>query len=750
MKRIYTLVYVALLLATTQNLLGQNQKDNDKTLVFKESLEELMRLPVAKSLFDVKITTASLNEELSGQALAMTRVITAEQIRVRGYQSLKDVLQDLPDFKVDELIDEQTYNAITTRGIVGQEKFIILLDGVRISSPTNETMPIVENYPVNFAKQIEVVYGSASAIYGADALSGVINIITKKPNKDFTLEFAPSVGSYGLYSGDLFVHKKMGKASLTIAGKYFQEQQPDMSQIYPDEPGFDMTGHQTGVFNTIFGPQTALTPVNPDFSSPRQAYAIYGSLAIEDFQLNLFTNYARHSTSINATTSNAVYNDDVFYGQSILMSSLNYSKKLRNVSFSSSIMGSIYELDPRSNYRNTFVGMGTGYKYAIGNEIKINQVVNWQFNRQLNLIGGFTLEFFSSTPKSADLVNPIDKRQSVEGQIAGTDLDAEFFQVNYNNLGGFIQLQYTPTPSLNFTVGNRYDYNTRFGSTFNPRLGIVVQPSPKLTLKAMYGSSFLAPSPLRTFEHYGTFFSNDGGQTYQSFFWHLPNPDLKPIRSQNLEAGVRYFISEAFSINLHGYYLWLSDLINNKPDNGNIYNNTFLGWPVDFIEVPVNEGSQINYGGTLQLDYRKTFKTIQFNSYLAFSYVDGRVDILGNGEKVEIGLISPLQLKTGIDITWNKKLSFSPRLVWLNTQRLNSFAQENPGKRQTLNGYALLNLSFRYQFLPSSAAFLNIYNALNQRYRASNFFADRDNITHVFFGAPQLPIRIQGGLQLTL
>ena len=191
MRKICTLFCLVFLWAKPYQLLAQNP-DN----VFKESLEELMKQPVAKRLFDVKITTASLNEELSGRALAMTRVITAEQIRLRNYQSLKDVLMDLPDFKVDDMNDVNAYNTIITRGIVGQEKFVILLDGVRISSPTNESMPIAENYPVHFAKQIEVVYGSASALYGADALAGVINIITKTSPKGFELEFSPSMGNF--------------------------------------------------------------------------------------------------------------------------------------------------------------------------------------------------------------------------------------------------------------------------------------------------------------------------------------------------------------------------------------------------------------------------------------------------------------------------------------------------------------------------------------------------------------------------
>lgn len=748
MEKKYTLYWLLFFLIRVSVLIGQE----NNTPLFKESLEELMRLPVTSNLFDTKITTASLNEELSSQALAMTRVITEAQIRIRGYQSLKDVLLDLPDFKVDDLVDDQTYNSITTRGIVGQEKFVILLDGVRISSPTNETMPIAENYPVHFAKQIEIVYGSASALYGADALSGVINIITKKSNKDFALEFAPSTGTYGLYSGDLYVHKKMGRASITLAGKYFQERQVDLSRIYSDEPLYNMAGHQSGTFNTIFGPMTPSTPLNPDYQNPRQAYAFFGALQLDDFQWSIFHNYERHSTSLSANPSNAVYNDEVLYGQSILMSNINYSKTFRNVSFTTTLMGSIYELDPRSNFRNVFSGMEPGYKYALGNELQVNQSVNWQIRRNLNLVGGFTLEFFSSIPKSADLAQPVNKKQSIEGKIIGTDLKAEFFQINYSNIGGFVQFQYNPIPILNFTLGSRYDHNSRFGVTFNPRMGMVLQPNNQLTFKVLYGSSFLAPSPLRTFEHYGSFFSGDGGQTYESFFWHLPNPDLKPIQSKNLETGIQYFITEGLSINLHGYYIWLSDLFHNKLDveHNNLYNGKFLGWDVNNIEVPVNEGTQQNYGGTLQLDYRKELKNIKLNVYFIASYVGGKVDILGNGQQVEIGLIAPWHIKTGIDFTWQEKLSLSPRIIWVSTQRVNNLSLENPEKRQTMAGYTLLNIALRYQFHKASALFLNINNALNQKYRIANVTADKNQVNHSFFGAAQLPLRVQGGLQISL
>ncbi|WP_299453073.1 TonB-dependent siderophore receptor [uncultured Microscilla sp.] len=746
MRQICALLCSLLLLASNDQLLAQDP-DN----LFKESLEELMKQPVAKSLFDVKITTASLNEELSGKALAMTRVITAEQIRLRNYQSLRDVLMDLPDFKVDDINDENSFNTFITRGIVGQEKFVILLDGVRISSPTNERMPIAENYPVYFAKQIEIVYGSASALYGADAVAGVINIITKTSAKNFEVEFAPSMGNYNTYNGDLFLYKKIGKASLTLAGKYFQEQTPDLNERTTDDPVFDLSGYNTGTFNTVFGTITPTVPVSPTLEAPRKAYAVFGSLKMEDFQFNMFYNYLQHSSSIQVTPNNSIYNKDVLYGQGVLMSSINYTKKLRNLRLSSSLMGSIYEMDPRTNFRNVFVGMATGYKYALGNEIKLNQTVNWQINRNLNVVGGFTFEFFNSIPKTADLSDPINPRQGIQGTITGTDLPAEFFQVNYSNIGGFAQIQYAPNQVFSFTLGSRYDNNSRFGTTLNPRMGVVVQASKKLALRLMYGSSFLAPSPLRTFEHYGSFFSNDGGQTYQSFFWHLPNPDLKPIQAKNLDFGARYFITDAFSVSINSYYTWLTDLFNDKSDadHTNIYNGQFLGWNVDFIEVPVNEGQQQNYGGSLQLDYRKEMKNTKLNAYFIVSYVDGRVDVLGDGNKAEIELVAPWQIKTGIDFSY-KSFSVSPRLVWVGEQRMNAFQADNPTKRQTLDGYALLNVSLRYQLYKKSGIFINVFNALNQKYRVSNFSGNKDNPSHAFFGAPQLPLRIQGGLQVNL
>ena len=120
-----------------------------------------------EDLLKVTITTASRTTEMLSDAAARVQVVTAAEIQRRGYRSLSDVLKDLPDFKVDLAGNWDFPAELTVQGVRGATRVILLLDGIRVSSPTNEPLPIVANYPVHTARQIEIVYGPASAIYGA-------------------------------------------------------------------------------------------------------------------------------------------------------------------------------------------------------------------------------------------------------------------------------------------------------------------------------------------------------------------------------------------------------------------------------------------------------------------------------------------------------------------------------------------------------------------------------------------------------
>ena len=133
-----------------------------------------------EELLNVRITTASRVSQRAGEAPATVIVITKKQIETRRYRNLAEVLNDLPDVKVNDKSDPQSFNTFSIRGITRQDKFVILMDGIKVSSPVNDQLPVLENFPIYLAKQIEVVLGPGSALYGADAMSGVINIITDK------------------------------------------------------------------------------------------------------------------------------------------------------------------------------------------------------------------------------------------------------------------------------------------------------------------------------------------------------------------------------------------------------------------------------------------------------------------------------------------------------------------------------------------------------------------------------------------
>src|SRR5258706_10582188 len=177
-----------------------------------------------RDLMNITVTTASRAPESLTDAPARMEVVTAAEIERRGYRSLIDVLKGLSDFKVDVGGEQASPTELTVQGIRGATRVIVMLDGIRISSPTNDPLPILANYPVHAAQQIEILYGPASALYGADAFSATINIITKTTTG---LSVETSVGQYGLSNNAVSYGPRVGaNGTLMIAGQFQHDTQP--------------------------------------------------------------------------------------------------------------------------------------------------------------------------------------------------------------------------------------------------------------------------------------------------------------------------------------------------------------------------------------------------------------------------------------------------------------------------------------------------------------------------------------------
>jgi iron complex outermembrane receptor protein len=714
----------------------QAQPDSlEKKGIFVFSVEDAMNLPIEVS--EPIVVTASRLAQKQSEAPASIYIITAEQIRNRGYSNLLDVLGDLVEYKTENYGNSTSHNDVTTRGVRGQLMFIILLNGVRISSPTNESMPIAENLPIRSAKQIEIVASPASAVYGADAIAGVVNIITYKPEEVNGVQATAYGGLYNQWGGHIMAGKKWGNLGVFLSGQYHYDALPNFSKFYPDMyKGIESL--QTGSFNTDFGPITPVTPISPEYGQPLSAYNIQGVVTYGDVSFTLHRNYTRHPSSIFYTPNNAVYNADAFVAPSLTMGSMAFTRNFGRLYNFTNLTYSEYYISPHSNYRNLYSGMEPGRKFGMGNMWQIEQQNAYNFNSRFSVGWGFSFQNFFAMPRGDDLDRVIDPNVSIAANISGTPFPATFYTMRYSNTGLYAQGVYKPFSKLVITAGARFDYNTRYRSLLNPRVGLVYLPSKNTNLKLFYGSAFLAPPPSRVFEHYGTFFPiDDSGKVWKSAFWQLPNTNLGPVTAHSIDLVFKQKVGD-FNISFSAYHIWLSNLFFRVPDAlyTKIYNGEYQGKPVDFIQVSINAGEQRNYGGTLAIEWqKKLLKNNELRLNGVIGYIEGQQVFEGN--IIEIPYIATLQYRAQAEWT-SQKFSVVARLIAMNAQRT-AAANEAGDRHLTLPGYWILHLSGGYQVLKPLRVSVHLTNVADQRYFNMHEEALVDKSTHQ--GIPQNPFR---------
>ena len=133
------------------------------------------------------ITSVSKKAEKLELAPATIHVITAEEILNRGYQSVENLLNDIPGFDVSRTngLIGTTFYQRGYRSANNTDKTMILVDGVEDNEMYTQFAFMGKQLPIQSVKRVEIIYGPASSLYGANAFCGVINIITKDPTDLF-------------------------------------------------------------------------------------------------------------------------------------------------------------------------------------------------------------------------------------------------------------------------------------------------------------------------------------------------------------------------------------------------------------------------------------------------------------------------------------------------------------------------------------------------------------------------------------
>jgi iron complex outermembrane receptor protein len=175
-----------------------------------------------EDLMNVEVTSVSKKEQKLSQAAAAVYVITQEDIRRSGATNIPDVLRMAPGVDVAQ-IDAHVW-AISIRGFGDRfsDKVLVLIDGRSVYTPTTSGVNWdQQNVPLEDIERIEVIRGPGGTVWGANAVNGVINIITKSAKVTHGGLVTASAGSNGNAQGLVQYGGEIGsKGSYRVFGNY--------------------------------------------------------------------------------------------------------------------------------------------------------------------------------------------------------------------------------------------------------------------------------------------------------------------------------------------------------------------------------------------------------------------------------------------------------------------------------------------------------------------------------------------------
>jgi len=189
-----------------------------------------------------QVVSVSKTSESLREAPATVVVVTGDQIRRRGYLDLEQLLHDLPGFDIARL-NGAFYSTIYQRGYRDSDnaRLLLLVDGVEQNDLSANRVYLSRQYAMTNIDHVEVVYGPASTMYGANAYTGVINIVTLDPEvvvgekRKFGIAGQVTSGGYSDRSVDVTAAGTNTDATVawTVAARFQRSGARDLSGLDP-------------------------------------------------------------------------------------------------------------------------------------------------------------------------------------------------------------------------------------------------------------------------------------------------------------------------------------------------------------------------------------------------------------------------------------------------------------------------------------------------------------------------------------
>lgn len=491
--------------------------------IYEMDLSELMEL---------EVVTATGTKMKLRETPSAVYIISEKDIRARGYRTLIDALQDIPGFDI-----QHTYglfpDLIHQRGLIGNnQRSLVYIDGILDNNISeNAILGGTIRYPLHNVEQIEIVAGPVSALYGANAFNGVINIITKDGRNTSGKSVQAFAGTWmdQDYTGqgtsfalNDSAHTDKGQFAYSISGYYYKCDGPD----FRGAQGLNENGLGYWWSDTYNNSNEETYNVTAKFSFENLRFEVInwqylqgdGTSANGTYQVDTDgSGFSGSAWDFQSTSFDIGYLWEINPHLSLDSEALIQNSQLLSSSHES------YPNDPGPDAYNFPEDVATVSGYARPDDLfKIEERLQWQASDQLDNTVGLELIFYD-VPKGY----------------------GSYERYKYENYAGYLQSIYQATEIFSFVGGYRFDHNTAYGDSNTFRISTIANQG-DYTIKAMFSTGFRGPTAWELVN-----------ETRQ----RLASSHLDPENMRSFELGLGYALPFKGHISIQGYYNEIKDLI---------------------------------------------------------------------------------------------------------------------------------------------------------------------------------------------
>ncbi|MCW3808011.1 TonB-dependent receptor plug domain-containing protein [Plebeiibacterium marinum] len=524
-----------------------------------------------KDLSELTITTGSIKEEKRKSAPSNITIITHQMIEERGYKTLVDICQDIPGFDFMMFNDGggEYPTFCMNRGIgdVGNPEILIMIDGI-IQNNISFNWSLLwtyENILIDVDK-IEIIQGPGSVMYGAQAFTGIIHIITQKNHKGIDANILS--GSHSTQAAEVFIGSDITKdLKLSLAFHYYNSEGDGGDDRY--DPG--------NYFHNILRPATILAnydaegnlhtnTINPDggkhledgFNTHQHNYAIRSKLTYKDSELGFFItdNTRAYGSAIVAYEYDLNDLENTNHYRNYNIYAHNQTALNPKLSLASELVFRATNIIPDGGFKYLYRFTDMRKNYAgYSHQTYLEEKLLFDLDSRNDLSFGFKASISSQSDRIISLGIYPENKQSTPGSwdiaVAGDGINQfkKYPTYNVKEFALYTLWDHQLDDNFSSSFGIRYDYNSEYGSVINPRFAIDFNRTPAFGAKFIYGRAFRQPS---IFELYSEFRGN-------------PNLTPQNINTYETEFSSLLF-NEQLSTKLNIYYSVVQNLIGKVDD----------------------------------------------------------------------------------------------------------------------------------------------------------------------------------------